>query len=710
MRKINHYLGAIAVAGLSLGFAACSSEDIVGPDDPNNTDVERTLYVNVAIHGDAAGSRASSDNGAPDEGNTDTNGNMTDFANGTGVESQVNSVYLVFYDANGSVVGNITQIQGDFTQQTGANGTIESQMNKVVEVTLRQGQAEPTQVMCYINPVNSADLMNPLSEMQLVTRNKVTNNNDQEFPMSNSVYYNADGNIQIAAVIPKDALHTTQQAANEALTGTDPNKKVTIYVERYAAKLTVSQIATPAVYETCTTEDAPLSTTIKEIPVNLTFNVKGWALNGEAKYTYPVKSFRQFSTAGQILPDNYTYNDLNARINAQNAKFTLNDDGTWTIDNGTTLSAADSWAWNNSNYNRSYWACSPVYFQATYPEVLDDYDAETSNQTFVTYEQAAKSGLTAKSIYYCKETTSGIPALRSKNPNAAIPSVILVGEYQISVNGTAVDPATTFYTYVNTNKTFSSKNDQGDVEQIAHPSVYFEVADGSKTAASAVNNGLSMQKRFLHQTTVLYKKNDAGAFVRMTVAENLETMASITELATPSKEVLTTTDAEGNVQIAKFAARARTLQIIAGANTTEIYVNDNGTPKNIKQTAAEVTDPNTEISLTDANRILWQNVGSCNRYDGGAGFFNIPVKHLGWYRKGNTETAIDFAKVRVGDLGIVRNHTYNISIDAITGLAAGIGSQDQEIIPPADTKKVFMAYSINVLRWAVVPTQHVELK
>ena len=98
-----------------------------------------------------------------------------------------------------------------------------------------------------------------------------------------------------------------------------------------------------------------------------------------------------------------------------------------------------------------------------------------------------------------------------------------------------------------------------------------------------------------------------------------------------------------------------------------------------------------------------------------AGFFNIPVKHLGYYRQSNNTTAatnaatIEVADASVGDFGMVRNHSYQINVTKIEGLAEGIGDKANPIIPPADTKDVYMAYRINVLRWAIVPVQNVEL-
>ena len=40
------------------------------------------------------------------------------------------------------------------------------------------------------------------------------------------------------------------------------------------------------------------------------------------------------------------------------------------------------------------------------------------------------------------------------------------------------------------------------------------------------------------------------------------------------------------------------------------------------------------------------------------------------------------SKMRVGDLGIVRNHVYSITVNSISGLGTGVRSLDQPIVPP----------------------------
>ncbi len=668
MKKINYYLGALALASLSLG--ACSSDKLAG-EEPNGPDTktERTVYVNIAVHGDAAGSRASASNGNPED-------NATDFGDPVGNEGKVNSCYLVFYDGTGNVVGEIAQVNGSFESVAVGNGTVESRLQKVVPVTLQAGQENPTQVMCYINPANPSDLQNPLATVQTITRDAVTipGTDGNLFPMSNSVYYDATNGLKMAVKIPAESVFTTQEAAQAALTATNPTNIIDIYVERYAAKLTMQGIATPTEYITATTSDAALGAAT-EVEVELNFTVDGWALNGEAKNTFAVKSFREASTDGQILPNNYTFTGLNAEINPNGG----------------------DWTWNNANFHRSYWACSPVYFQAEYPEVLNDYDPTVMNQTFLSYNDVINGkGFKADDTapHYFKETTVGTHGLQSANPNAAVASVIIVGHYSVTVNGIPT-PEPTFYTYV--------RGTNGN------PTVYFEGTGND--AASTVAGGLSMQKRFLWQTTVLYKNTAAeGAapnYVRMSagVLDDLHAMVGATRIERPTDAVLGET---------KMASRALTLQL-TGDNLTGIFINDNGTPKQIVADNTENFDEATQVKLTRANQILWQNVGSCNKYEAGAGFFNIPVKHLGYYRQSNNTTAatnaatIEVADASVGDFGMVRNHSYQINVTKIEGLAEGIGDKANPIIPPADTKDVYMAYRINVLRWAIVPVQNVEL-
>ncbi len=769
--KTKFFYGMTALA--TLGLAACTSEDLpVDNGKPGSSDGNESYYVSVAIHGNmGSGTRAGGSNGNPQENYGEDN-SQTDFGNGTGNESKVKNAYFVFYNENGEVVGNIVNVDlGAPTQAPTPSGTVEDYYYKVVRVDTYKGQGKPKQVMCYINPVSSASLQNPLSQIETVTRELVVTGSmgtddegqpkdERYFPMSNSVYYNyTPGNPPsgdptkpvIAVPIGDDQVFETEKAAQDAATAgqaTDatPEQKakiLNIYMERYAAKLTLT-IGNDAIkpYVTSSKNDAG-----EDVTVNFVFKVDGWALNAEAKQTYAVKNFRVQGTGGEILPDNYTWTLLNGRINANNLPWTggaVTDPGTNVLDWGT-----QAWQWNNPAYHRSYWACSPAYFQKNYPEVADDlYERDAdgnivmvdgqkkladSPQKYYSYwdivGKPAAEGETAipkqgftdtdgQTAHYFRETTVGVPALASQNPAAAVASVVLAGHYEISVNGAAPITNTTFYTYLR-----DANN---------NPYVYFDNNEDADTdagmIASNVTGTTSLYKRFLQQQTTLYKKTSNGdgtftySLLSIDTPADLALLVDLTKVSEISADVKDL--ATGDAYPMKLADRQRTLQLRGGAlPATEVYVaNGNGYKLLVTAKSENADEAEGQITVDEANVALMNQVGYAICYTAGAGFFNIPVKHYGWYRAGNTQKNvtegtttspntknINWNIVRVGDFGIVRNHSYQLTINSITGLATGIGNKTTPIVPPADTKDYYMAYRVNILKWAIVPNQGVDL-
>ncbi len=667
--KKRFYYGAMATG---LVFTACSSETLSEPDNNRPTEADQTLYVKMAIHGDDLnGTRAITDNGNPVA--------EDNFEAGKGDESVIRNAYFVFYDKNNQQVGDIVQITlDDTTLGTGTNGpTVEKYYESVVPVTINKGDLNPAKVVCYINPISPASLQNPLSEIQTVTRDMVVSGSENKlFPMSNSVYYASDSSIEPEIAVPVSAaLYETEAEAKE-----EGAEAVDVYVERYASKLKF-QSTTPTDYTT----HAINSENGNEQDVVLSFEAKKWALNAESNKTYVVKSFREEAKEGPgILPTNYTYTALNTVINVG-----LENNG---------------WEWNNATYHRSYWGMSPAYFTGTYPEVASDITSnpESVNQKYYSYSEVEAKGydvedqtVSEPTPRYFKETTVGTTALKSSNPAAAMPSVILVGQYKLTVNGVEVPENTDFYTYLNGSD--------------GKPLVYF--ANATNSANSVVNGSVSMLRRFLDQVTVLYKK-EGNNYVRLDPANSgdLTTMVRALTIAKPEDDVLKDPVAEAKPM--KVAARRRTLQFNPEGTITNIYIaNGNG----YKEVVADDTDnPNSnQITVTAANRVLMQQVGFANYYNAGKAYFNIPVKHYGWYRAGNEQKDntgdIDWSKVRVGDFGMVRNHSYSINVNSITGLATGIGGVTDPIVPPAETKDYYVAYKVRILKWAVVPVQNVDL-
>ena len=287
-----------------------------------------------------------------------------------------------------------------------------------------------------------------------------------------------------------------------------------------------------------------------------------------------------------------------------------------------------------------------------------------------------------------------------------MPSVILVGQYGISVNGGASAPAD-FYTYL-------SGPVDGQAED--RPYVYFgNNAQGNSTVAG----GESMLKRFLAQTTILFKQNaDGRTYSRYSIANaadltKLVAALAVSEISDDVKHLV----GDDNTSDLKLQANVRSLQF-KNANVAEgIYIaTANGymqiVADNYGQAEGETFNAATMVRLSEANRVLMQQVGYAYYYNLGHAYFNIPVKHYGWYRNGNEQknaAKIDWSKVRVGDFGMVRNHSYTVNVNNIIGLASGISGDNVPIVPPAATEDYYVAYSVRILKWAVVPAQNVDL-
>ncbi len=697
--KKNYLFGAIA---LSLLFTGCKSDDLTGGES-SVSDKSQTLYINMRIHGDGTtGTRASGTNGTPDEG---VEGN---FDAGTDQESAVNNAYFVFYDEAGNVIGEIVPVElSNPTKVTTPEGTVSEYYKSVVPVSVRKGENKPTQVICYINPISPSTLQNPLSVIQTIARERVSTpiNGETFFAMSNSVYYPQEdgGSVpQVAVPIGSEALYETEDDASKGTAIVD------IYVERYASKLTFNgpTAANTAVYQTATRKYT--GTAYNPVNVSLEFVPQYWAVNAQSNTSYVIKSFRRESQEGQVLADNYPYQTLNYRINVADPTVKID----YNAVTGTTLDVNNSWDWNNPLYHRSYWSVSPAYFQTEYPEVASDVTtAGVTNQTYLTYGELPTKGYAAtnNTPQYFKETTVGTKAINSNNPAAAVASVIFVGQYKVSVGGTAVTGNPSFYTYLTGPVNIGAGTEQ-------RPYVYFgNNAQGESTVAG----GESMLKRFCAQTTILFKAVTDGAgnttYTRLGIGNsedfnNLVGALAVSEISDAVKSKVGTT----NNEPLKLQGNARSLQFKSVEEANGIYIASGNGYKTI--VADDATPDNSQIRISEANAILMQQVGYAYYYDNGKAYFNIPVKHLGWYRPGNANRTdgvdnpkIDWNKVRVGDFGMVRNHSYSVNVNKITGLASGIAGNNVPIVPPASTTDYYVSYSVRILKWAVVPVQNVDL-
>lgn len=329
--------------------------------------------------------------------------------------------------------------------------------------------------------------------------------------------------------------------------------------------------------------------------------------------------------------------------------------------------------WNNMDHFRSFWACSPSYYANKFPMVsdnVDDLDGNTEDYEvkYFTYNEI-KNGVTAgdfdkgsddfgaNAYFYSRETTTSIDAIRNietGNPVASVASVVIVGHY--TVDGAEVDGAF----YLDHGKYYANVDDAKEA-LIARQSVLFVMGENNQ-----------------YQKAV-----DPALF----------------EVAHPKKAVR----GETNV-----AGRFVTLQLKEVPTGIFFYgEKEDGTRDYIAVNAD---------NIDYANRLLWQGVHTFEIFNQGRAFFNIPIKHLGFDVSTNpNEPLVDeegnynWNYMRRGDFGVVRNHVYSINVTGIKGLASGLRSDDQPIVPPKDAVNYYVAAKLNVLAWNVVLPQNVEL-
>lgn len=276
MRKSNFLY--VAAAALSLSFAACSQEDIPGGDVI--TPDMATSYAKVKIcMPKGVGTRANFDNPQFDYGKPE--------------EAAVKSVKLVLYSEDGQAVGVGAPIQLDnLTHQTEQNQNVSDYGDVIFKFNLTNGAPVPTKVLAYVNTETESfnlDEINKESTHNTINSNELFKGDKSsatDFVMTNSGYYDEvnDNAYVVAAKLEEGVLAPTPETAK---------KKVTIYVERLAAKITVSE--KPGITE----EDKKADVIVKDIegnPYTFTFKSQNWGVTGTAKSMYLFKKKFTFNS------------------------------------------------------------------------------------------------------------------------------------------------------------------------------------------------------------------------------------------------------------------------------------------------------------------------------------------------------------------------------------------------------------------------------
>ena len=697
MKKKSLFLGMAAL--LMAGMTSCSDKDIVITED-RVLDHDQSFFVNIAISNTDAMTRANEGtygDGTEYDGNDDPH-----FEKGDDVESKINSVYLIFYNSDGYRVATTQVLKNVETNLDNDEYNTGHYIYKgVVQVDVKHGSKEPAYVMCFINPITSSNFeINPdfesLESLQQTTRPKIIDDNNN-FAMSKSVYFGIDRNKTaegtdpshykkiIATPLTKNVnLFTTEKAAQDAVDSENAKSVVDIYVERYAAKVNLEIDK----HATCKVE--------LDETYTLEFVPEFWAVNAYEENTYICKSFLSSDGTKDL-----EYLDLIKGF-------------------GGTSYDSKVWKWNNPEYHRCYWAQSPAYYAANYPRMADDIldKGKTAYALrYYSYEDMVKNAegkLNSKAralneehsnnkkennkdinrpIYARENTVSGTALAAAyqdpaASPKAAVASAVIVGHYRLLENNKEVN--------------------------IGQTGMFFIA--GNKVNGYTVYKNITTMKNFFVQTTIPFYKDAQGTTFfdynngkfedDYAGEESYGKFFKITHPTQEAREDLVIDSRYVTIQLDADAVEANkeTLPLFVNLGDEYVQVTKDGKTKDGKNIINEV------------NKQMLYAAGTVQGFSGGKAYYNIPIKHLGFYREDNPneglsgrEDTFKWTEVQSGDFGLVRNHSYRIVVDNIIGLGNGIPDPKDPIVPPTDPEEYYIGARIIILNWAIVPEQHVTL-
>lgn len=710
MRKTFRFLSGCAIAALMLGgLASCEDKDIDAPDSPGVADRDITQYMAVTISApkDSPFSRALPDN----------NGN--NFEDGAANESAINSLDFFFFNDKGEPAAvhyrttPTTDPEQDFDgSQDNTHHYITKFASVVVTVNSAQGANLPTQTICFANMSETDAKKLEDKSISKVRDQTVKSIKDGDyFTMSNSVYFGTspitgESNQRICAAKISGKLFSTKTEADAELKKTNSDKIVDVYVERLAAKigLTLQRTNTDGTATitpyTLVWGDEPSSKSddgniTYANTVNLTFAPSHWFMNATSKYEYVTKRYG-LDNKGSV---------------SQAPTFQQ-------IDDLMKLGGLKD-SWNHPDFFRSYWGCSPSYYEENYPKTSADVNDNLSinywsyNQitgatpsTSVikvnTDETKPYFSYTAGTAYpnteatgciYIPETTTASSIINNgTNPAATVASAVILGQYsyKATVKGTEDQNPTT------PSEAFFIDLHRGNVTVNGTDELHGTFYSNEQTANEQF---IKLQQTiFVKKTTATNDDTDPNNFERLTQY----TTGCPLKLAHPA----TTVAGASNIAARMFALQ---FTVPKEGNTQYYYYND-------------AESKYVLISTENVNAVNGQLLavpGYLNKYDKGHAMFSIPIRHLGWgigvVTTGNDPKPLQdengkylWTNMRVGDLGVVRNHVYNLTINSIGGLGTGI-IDDKPIVPPVETITQFVAVKLNVLSWRVGQKWSVDL-
>lgn len=568
------------------------------------------------------------------------------------------------------------------------------------------------------DPLAGDELINEGPIIAFYTPNETGSARINYCTMTNAVYVPGEGGfatqtgtVKVLQEIPDNKLCDTQdQAKSNALT---------IHVERMAVKMEVEftgKDKTEKVKEEGgekTIEGYDFPVVLKPEGDDNKVNQKeegnsstskswaaaiwGWRINAVAKQTYLFKNLDD-ATAGesdeQKITGNPKYSSSEDKVNEQ---FFAN--------------------WNDADRFRSYWAVDPHYanteiYPTQYRKAADavttsrpykDLTPEQQNasplhyytynesleRNYVTTDNAATRGnLLGHPVYrYCTENTLGEELLKGSTYEGAATHVLFIAQLLI---GTEVDQV---------------KDGEGasyDVDKVTEAmekisdkyysdGYYYNKADYMKTAYSKLWNGL--KKGEMQVPDIFGKMNGTG--------HDMEFPKYVTSITLDDTE-LTGTYMDDHVEDGIFELVPA--EIISGDGRVMLGLKEEYKGKELIVKGG-ATDKATDVEVRmNSNQLLsavYEFAGYADYFKNGMMYYYVPIRHV--------TTERSEGSYQLGDIGVVRNHWYKITVNSVKRPGIPVSDPDQPIIPNVDPADQYLGLYIHILPWHVI-NQSIDLK
>ncbi len=753
MKKISKLL-LLIVALCMLGGCDDTLKESDGNVAPGNEHLSY-LCVNITTSdGNSAGTRAWGEGSAGEAADAEFD---PGFEGEWALAPEPESHWLFFFNQDGTFHSASRLSEMDLTNV----GTGEYPDNKektlgtfVAKVDISKGQAKPASCLAVINgrpsrmqelelklergetdgktaakwlmtkltdPLAGAELTKEGPIIAFYTPNETGSKRINYCTMTNAVYVPGEGGVatqtgkvKVLQEIPDSKLCDTQDQAKK--------NALTIHVERMAVKMEVEftgKTKTEKVKEeggekpikgydfpvvlkpegddnkVNQKEEGSSSSTSKSWAAA----IWGWRINAVAKQTYLFKNLDD-ATAGELDKGTATakpkYSSSEDKVNEQ---FFAN--------------------WNDANRFRSYWAVDPHYTNADiYPtqyrraadEVatsrpykdLTPEQQEASPLHYYTYNQslernyvttdnaATRGNLLGHPVYrYCTENTLGEELLKGSTYEGAATHVLFIAQLLI---GDEVDQVKD-----GEGASYDVDKVKGAMEKISDKyysdGYYYNKADYMKTAYSGLWKGL--KKGEMQVTDIFGKMNDKE--------DDLEFPKYVTSITLDGTDV-TLTDTYMDEHVEDGIFELVPAEIISGDGRVMLGLKEAYKDKEliVKGGATErATDEEVRMNSNQLLSAVYEFAGYADYFKNGMMYYYVPIRHV---TAGRSE-----GSYQLGDIGVVRNHWYKITVNSVKRPGIPVSDPDQPIIPNVDPADQYLGLDIHILPWHVIE-QNIDLK